>query len=255
MSAGNGKQRKQQRFRRGHRWLGKTIVLFVVLLALSGIALNHGDAMGLDRRYVSWSWVLDAYGLDVPVPTASFAGGDRRVTLLGERLFLDGEEVDEPLRSLSGAVAIGPLLVIGGRTRVLVLMASGELVEAMDLGPQLAGQIERVGRTQDRVILEAGGALYRSDADVAFFEAWDGPATDPIDWSSASSPGDDELALIEAAYRGRGVTVERVLLDLHSGRIFGLFGKLFLDFIAIVLIVLSVSGLVLARLRARIGGK
>jgi hypothetical protein len=89
MSAGNGNALKQQRVRRRHRWLGKTIVAFIVFLALSGIVLNHGNDLGLDRRYVSWSWVLDAYGLDVPEPAASFADGPRRATLLGERLFLD----------------------------------------------------------------------------------------------------------------------------------------------------------------------
>ena len=81
------------------------------------------------------------------------------------------------------------------------------------------------------------------------------PPGDDIAWSNASPPGADELAALAKAWRGRGVTVERVLLDLHSGRIFGLVGKLVLDLIAVVMIVLSVSGLLLARLRARNGIK
>ena len=44
-------------------------------------------------------------------------------------------------------------------------------------------------------------------------------------------------------------------LDLHSVRIFGLAGKLLLDLVAVVLVVLSVSGLMLARLRARNGNR
>lgn len=254
MSAGNGNALRQQRVRRRHRWLGKTIVVFIVFLALSGIALNHGDDMGLDSRYVTWPWLLDAYGLDVPAPAASFAAGTRRATLLGERLFLDEREVDANLATLSGMVAVEPLLVIGGERRMHVFLGTGELVETIDLGADLPGGIDRLGVADDRVVIDSGGALWRADADVAFFEAWS-PAGDDIAWSQASAPGADELAALEMAYRGRGVTVERVLLDLHSGRIFGLVGKLVLDVIAIILVVLSVSGLLLARLRARNGSK
>ena len=250
MSAGNGNVLKQQRVRRRHRWLGKTIVTFVVFLAVSGIVLNHGDDMGLDRRYVSWPWLLDAYGLDVPAPTASFAADDRRATLLGERLFLDDREVDVSVAGLTGLVAISPLLVIGDQNRVHVFLDTGELVETIDLRADLAGTIDRLGIAEGRVVIDSGGALWRADADVAFFEAWTS-TDDDIAWALASAPGADEQAALATAWRGRGVTVERVLLDLHSGRIFGLFGKLFVDFIAIVLMVLSVSGLLLARLRAR----
>lgn len=251
MSAGNGNRLKLLKYRRVHRWFGKTIVVFVVFLALSGIVINHGDDLGLDRRYVSWSWLLDAYGLEVPAATASFAVGERRVTLLGERLFLDGAEVGEALPSLSGAVAVGPLLAMGGGSRVLVLLETGELVEAIDLASLLGGDIDRVGLSGDRVVLDAAGALYRSDADIVLFEAWRAGDTGTVEWSDATPPDAGELAALEAAWRGRGITVERVLLDLHSGRLFGLLGRLFLDLIAVIMIILSISGLTLARLRAR----
>ena len=254
MSAGNGNALKQQRFRRRHRWLGKSIVVFIVFLAVSGIVLNHGDALRLDSRYVSWPWLLDAYGLDVPAPTASFAAGDRRATLLGERLFLDDRELDVSAKQLTGLVAVGPLIVIGGESSVHVFLDTGELVETIDLAANLSGPVSRLGLAADRVVIDSGSALWRADADVAFFEAWTPDGAD-IAWSQASNPGADELAELAKAWRGRGVTVERVLLDLHSGRIFGLVGKLVLDLIAVILIVLSVTGLLLARLRARNGIK
>jgi hypothetical protein len=254
MSAGNGNALKQQRFRRRHRWLGKAIVVFIVFLAVSGIVLNHGDALRLDSRYVSWPWLLDAYGLDVPAPTASFAAGDRRATLLGERLFLDDREVDVSVTQLTGIVAFEPLLVVGDQSRVHVFLDTGELVESIDLHADLPGAVDRVGLAENRVVIDSDEALWRADADVAFFEAWE-PVGGDIAWSIESAPGTDELAALATAYRGRGVTVERVLLDLHSGRIFGLAGKLVLDLIAVILVVLSVSGLLLARLRARNGIK
>ena len=254
MSAGNGNARKQQRFRRRHRWLGKSIVAFILFLAVSGIVLNHGDDMRLDSRYVSWPWLLDAYGLEVPSPAASFAAGTRRATLLGERLFLGDREPDVRLSALTGMVATGPLLVVGGQSRVHVFLDSGELVETIDLSADLPASIDRIGVSDGHVVIDSGGVLYRSDTDVAFFEPWT-PGANDVAWSIESSPGADEMVVLATAYRGRGVTVERVLLDLHSGRFFGLVGKLFVDIVAVILIVLSLSGLLLARLRARNGGR
>ena len=59
---GNG----HSRFRRNHRFAGGTLVAFVLFLSLTGIALNHSTDLGLDRRYVTWNWLLDAYGMGLP---------------------------------------------------------------------------------------------------------------------------------------------------------------------------------------------
>lgn len=208
------------RFRRNHRWAGTTLVAFVVFLAVTGITLNHSGSLGLDRKYISWSWLLDAYGLDEPAPYA-------------------------------GRVVLDPMVVVADRDRVHVLLTGGELVESLDLGALLPGVIDRVGRAADRAILHSGGNLFRSDADVSVFEPWDGGDESVIEWSGEVQPDAPGLEALDAAWRGQGVTVERVLLDLHSGRIFALPGRLVLDIVGIGLIVLSISGLVLARRRSR----
>ncbi len=211
---GNGRSR----FRRGHRWVGGTLVAFVLFLSVTGIVLNHASDFGLDRRYVSWSWLLDAYGLDAPAPYA-------------------------------GRVAMNPMVVVGDGRRVHVLMTSGELVETMDLGGLLPGDIERVGQVAGRAVLQSGDALFRSDADVATFERWDNGDAGGIEWSAEVQPDAAGLETLDAAWRGQGITVERVVLDLHSGRIFKVPGRVFLDIVAIGMILLSISGLVMARFR------
>jgi len=245
---GNGSARRR-RLRRGHRWVGLSLVAFVLLLSISGIALNHSIDLELDRRYVSWSWLLDAYGLEVPAPATSFADSGHRATLVGERLFLDGRDTGQQDSILTGIAGLGSLVVIGGEQTVYLMTESGEFVEAIDLGAKLDGPIEQVGRSGERAILKSAGKLYRSDPEIALFEAWDDESADH--WSVATPPDAAELAVLQTAWRGRGVTVERLLLDLHSGRVFGSAGPLFMDIVAILLIALSLSGLILSRARNR----
>jgi hypothetical protein len=51
--------------------------------------------------------------------------------------------------------------------------------------------------------------------------------------------------VLKEQYRGRGLSVERVIADLHSGRVIGIVGPFVMDVVAVLLIVLSLSGLLL----------
>ena len=211
---GNGRSR----FRRGHRWAGTVLVVFVLYLSVTGILINHSTDFGLDRRYVSWPWLLDAYGIGAPQPYA-------------------------------GMIELGSLAVVGEGQRVHLVLDSGELVESIDLAGVLPGSIERVGSVDEFAVLQGGGKLFRSDADVTVFEPWPEGAADTVSWSGQVAPDSAGLEALQVGWRGQGLTLERVLLDLHSGRILSLPGRLLLDFLAVGMILLSVSGLVLARRR------
>jgi hypothetical protein len=211
---GNGRRR----FRRAHRWTGATLAVFVLFLTLTGIALNHSHGLGLDRKYVGWSWLLEAYGMSERKPYA-------------------------------GMVRLESLIVVGDGDKAHVLLGTGDLVESIDLGATLPGGIERVGQVDGRVVLQSGDFLYHSDADFTNFELWDDGTPAIVSWSAEADPESEGLEVLQTAWRGQGPTIERVLLDLHSGRIFSLAGKVLMDIIALGLVLLSLSGLVLARRR------
>ncbi len=248
----NSGSRKLRRFyRRGHRWLGVSLAVFLLLLALTGLALNHATGLQLDQRHVSWSWLLDAYGIHMPTPAASFVDGQYRATLVGDRLFVNGRDTGQTVSGLAGIVELEPLLLVAGARTAHVFTSDGERVETFDLGMLLPGAIERVGRVAGRAVILSDGEAYRSDPEITVFEPADDLAADKVHWSIESPLSADETAALEKAYRGQGIPVERVLLDLHSGRIVGAPGTLFMDIIAVCLVVLSVSGLILFRRRNR----
>lgn len=231
--------------RRFHRWLGVVLVFFVLLLAVSGIALNHADAWGLDRRYLGWSWLLDAYGIEAPPPSASFADGEHRATLLGGRLYFDGADIAQDVEALAGLTVMDPLVLVGTSDRAFILMTSGEFVQSLDVAADLPAAVARVGTADGVAVIESGGRLYRSDPDITLFEPWEAGSPDSVRWSSPTPPDAAELEALQALYRGRGLTAERVLADLHSGRILAVAGPLLMDLVAICMIVLSISGLIM----------
>ena len=158
------------RLRRVHRWVGATLLLFVVFLSVSGIAVNHASDFGLDRKYISWSWLLEAYGMKAPAPYA-------------------------------GMVSLEQLVVVGDGQRVHLLLETGELIESIDLGARLSGDIVRIGSAGDRAILDSGGILYRSNKDVTLFEPWAAGTEDQIRWSSEVDPDTAGLEVLQMAWR------------------------------------------------------
>lgn len=251
--AEQGRQRVRHRLRRLHRWLGIAVAAFLLLLSVTGIALNHADGWRLDRHYVGWPWLLDAYGIHAPEPSASFADLGYRATLLAGTLYFEGKPVQDGLSELTGLVAIGPMAVAGLSDGVLVMTISGDIVERIDLSSRLAGPIRRLGRSDDAVIIDSNGRLLVSDPEVTGFTPA-GVAFSPesLVWPRPTQPSDAELETLNRQYRGRGLTVERLLADIHSGRVVGIAGPLLMDALAILLIVLSISGLILW---ARNGGR
>lgn len=231
--------------RRAHRWLGITAALFVLILSVTGIALNHGSDWGLDSRYVSADWLLNAYGVRAPEISSSFADRGHRVTLLGTRLYLAEHEIASDVDMLTGLAALDPLLIVTSQQDVWLFTANGDLVERIFLASDLEGPIERAGRAGNHAVIEAAGRRYRADSDVSSFVPWENKDAADIDWSVQSAPPLSLVNVLEKQYRGRGLSIERVMADVHSGRVIGVVGPYVMDGVAILLIVLSVSGLLL----------
>jgi hypothetical protein len=55
--------------------------------------------------------------------------------------------------------------------------------------------------------------------------------------------GGERLRELGRDYRGRVLTLERLMLDLHSGRLFGLGGTWLMDIVAALLVILAASGM------------
>ena len=65
--------------RRWHGHVGVIATIFLVLLVLTGIVLNHEEALKLDKREINASWLMSWYGIHEAETSTGY--------LLGERYF------------------------------------------------------------------------------------------------------------------------------------------------------------------------
>lgn len=231
--------------RRWHRRLGVAAALLAVLLAVTGLLLNHTEDLELDSRYVRATALLDWYGIRPPGEPLSYAGGGHWVSQLGERLYFDDQElaVDEPGRLL-GAVPLQDRMIIALEGRVMLLTLSGELLETLGGAQGVPAGMRQIGVSGDKLVVRASHGEYSADKDLLQWqEGAKAGDHESAEWARADMPPQALRAKLIEAYRGKGLTLERVLLDVHSGRIVGQAGVIAMDVAAIILILLAVSGI------------
>ena len=100
--------------------------------------------------------------------------------------------------------------------------------------------MQAIGLTANgNLAIRAAHGYYLTDAD---FIEWN--ETDSLDatWASSVEPSLQLKQSLQESWRGSGLPMERVMLDLHSGRILGRWGIYLVDAAAILFLVLAISG-------------
>jgi uncharacterized iron-regulated membrane protein len=223
------------RMRRWHRSAGALAAIGVLLLVVTGMLLNHAPSLGLDQRPVRADWVLDRYGIQIAAPMGYFVA-PFWISVSGGQLYVDANAAGT-LDQLRGAATLEGMIFAGGGDALVVLDGEGHRIDQLDRA-SLPGAIDAITARTDRVLVETGGQWYASDSSLL---AWT-PSAAP-DAVTGARPLPVSLArAVVADARSRQLNWERVLLDLHSGRLMGAWGPWVIDVFALLFALLAISG-------------
>lgn len=222
-----------------HRWVGILCALLVIWLAVTGILLNHATRLGLDRQFLHSRWLLHAYGIPAQPPETGFPVGGRWVSQAGDQLFLDAKPVAVLRGPLVGAVALPDAIVAATPESVLLFTADGELIETLS-GEAVPGPIQSMAGDGRQFLIQTPETTYTGNLDLIDFARHSGG---PPSAASAQRLPAEIAQAITASGAGIRLSRERVLADLHSGRLFGRYGPLVMDLASLGFIFLAASGL------------
>lgn len=228
-----------------HRYIGLAAAVFVIFLSITGIALNHDEDLHLEDRYVSSPWLLDWYGIGAPKEGLSVALGANRITLVGERLYINRRSLRGEYEDLIGGVRVEGMSAVGVSGELILFNDDGEIIERLDGADGVPSGMQAIGRDENgAIVVQAAHGLYHPDANLLKWTHWEGDVAQ-VAWNPPAPPPAALWAELQADYRAQVLTWERFMLDLHSGRLFGGWGRVLTDAIGIALILLGLSGLLL----------
>lgn len=230
--------------RRIHRWSGLILLVPILIASLTGLILNHTVDLDLSNRHVSANWIQARYGMALEgEPTAFGLEGKAHAAEWDGKIFFGNKLIDDESR-LVGAVPLrdGTAVVTTGAVHYFGL--DGELIETLGSVTLPSGEISRAGRTENlELTLETGEGIFKSDANLLEFS--DASAANASAWSEKIVPEESQKQLWKTAFSGEGIPMDRVILDIHSGRFFGNVGKWIYDLTVIGVVILSITGFVL----------
>ena len=223
-----------------HNIVGLFVCLVLIHLSVTGIVLNHTDKLNLNQTKISWNWLLKVYGIGIPETNAVFAIEDNFFHQTNSKIFMNTESIMRDKSKLVGVIDFNNQFIISTTDKIIQVNKSGDFIKKIELPQNLIGEINKIGPYSKGIVIQINKNKFLSDKSL---ENWS-PInnSDKIIWSTESNVPADINKKIKAYYVGEGISIEQIILDLHSGVIFKDVGKLFMDIIALLLILMSVSG-------------
>jgi uncharacterized membrane protein len=217
------KARRRQLIARWHRRFAVFIAIWLVLLALSGVLINHANDWGLDRASAPAFVQRMFYGIEVA--DLGFCGG------------LDSDVIDCQAVFAYLPLPAGRLLL--AENQVYLLDEAGRLVEKLAASHLGLDRLEAGLQEGERIYLRGSATVVVTDPDLL--------EQTVLDSNAAEGLAEREWLVRQGS--AAGISWERLLLDLHAARFLGPLAVAFSDLMAALILMLAVSGTWLYRLK------
>lgn len=223
-----------------HRYIGMFLCLFLVILSLTGIFLNHTDDLKLDNRYLKWPWLMKFYGLEAPQVDQHFQANDHFISNYQGQIFINGQSSFTIQEALKGIALSNRVFYIATSKEVYLFSEKLEFINILE--PPVE-EIQFIGQDQlnNSILIQDNKRKIWSFNDIE--SDWQLTDLQSNPWSKETSMTSKQKDIMVNYFFGKGITLEQFLLDLHNGIILKKLGKYLLDIVGILTLVLSITGI------------
>ena len=229
-----------------HRWSGLVSLILVIILSITGILLNHTHELQLKNHYIKNTLLLNWYGIRLPEQQTFFKLGANNLVQVGHKVYLDNKLLASDALTLIGGIEMEDYLFIALENAALLLTLDGELIEKLTPDQDLPVPITSVykSHSQDNsaIVIQSHNKYFISDDDYLTWTNIKPDNLKPVTIKRLKRLSETEKEPYYQLWLDNKLSLETVVLDLHSGRILGQFGVFIMDLAASFLLVLSISG-------------
>jgi len=225
--------------RRWHYLLGLLAAIWFIILSISGFLLNHTSELKLKQRFITTDWMLEHYGIKVLPILNGFKLRDQLwLTHSKNSLFLNDVILDNNIQQLQGAVLFQEqFITILADNMLFLLTLKGELIEKLTYLP---ADPQNIGIFENQVILKTKDSYFVTNETFSSWKPLE--KTEQVNLSTQEILPTNLKENINKNNKLGLLNIEKFLLDLHSGRIFGWWGVYVMDAMGLILLWLAGSG-------------
>jgi hypothetical protein len=239
-------KKKRKSFAHIYKWVRKLhyragilISIFFIIIALTGIAINHSNHLSLDKSPIPELLADRLYNQKNSINGQGFDTELGWLSLTGYSLYLNDRALHQCSPPLIGALALNSVIYAVCHNELWILTDAGEEVEHLNVTTTSIHSLGHVDNTL--YALSEGDQVHRYDDELGEW-VLDNPSNE-IHFAKPQSLPIPIVGAIKKIHVGHTITWERLLLDLHSGRVASHWGIWLVDFVALALLFSSLSGL------------
>jgi len=183
-----------------HRFLGITLVFFILLLSVTGTLLQHAESFNIRNNYAPSSIAKNFYDIQ-PCKIYSYKFNNTWISICNRDLYFGLKKVASNVGKVSSIFLENDKYHIYYDNHAIIINPDSSISGMSHIEPE------------DSAIVLKEGLI-------------------PI----------KQKKIIENISISKTITYERIVVDLHSGRLFGSFGVTLIDLVTIGIILLSFTG-------------
>ncbi|MAS24216.1 MULTISPECIES: PepSY domain-containing protein [unclassified Thalassolituus] len=246
-----------------HRRAGLLVAPVLVMVAVTGLLINHSEDFDWHSEPVYSPFIGWLYGIPPQRIQQGVRVNNDWLVQVGDDIYLTSEARRTGLQesallqcrktAFSAALWQMGFFVLCDHGLNLYL-SDGQLVEKItELPPQamVAGQLTGENGGSSVALRSETSAWYLDENSWQWQPLNVDDASERVQWSESVVLPDILLNQVNAAMPLPGLSLERVLLDLHSGRLFGQWGIWVVDASAVLMLFLAFSGTLTWAIRQR----
>ena len=223
-----------------HRRIGLLAAIFIAFLVFTGIALQHSDDFDLPHHFLSNKWLLKYYGIK-PNTITTYQLGNRTISIAGGRIYLSGEPLDINSELLYGAVEINNEIIVATNISLIIIDHDGNIIDEITTQDGLIEKPLGIALSPSKsAVIRGVNQYWEGGSPYTKWHPFEGPHPQ---WVAPAVTLPTLKQVIEAEDMSHQISLERFLLDAHSGRFFGKYGVYVIDAAAILMLVLAITGI------------
>ena len=225
---------------RWHRRIGLSVFVVMIFLAITGFALNHSPGLNLSKINLTNGWLLSWYGV-APQKSEGYSIANNWVYGTGtEELYFNDQALGYCPPPLASVATTDQLIVALCGDSLSILTPQGLLVETFNQVQGLPVNSTGLATIEQTIIVLGETGAWEFDPDLLNLNAVDDLSV--LSQATILQPQSLPLAFSNGDTNG-GISLETLIIDLHSGRFFGDAGVLFVDIVGLLICLLAFTGL------------
>ncbi len=224
-------------FYRWHRRIGASAALFLIWIVVSGWLLNHSDSLNLAQREIHSPALAHWYNLNYQAPKKGFTHNKHWLINSDEILLLDGKKINAPFARALGLAAYEKLIAIANTQEILLLDEQQTIIDKLSVSSLPIKTITHIGSGCSGITIGDGQQTFSTVDGLDWLQC-----SETITWSKTENLNPQQIAQIEPQLVP-AISVEKLIVDLHTGHFFGRYGAYVVDAVGLCLLLLALSGL------------